>query len=183
MGLLSLNKLTGNGSLVEIEGKISELYQENNTLKELVNVVLSIVKRQEAHNSVVNSKLEDIQESLTKATLGVEEVKTTDYYGKRRVLLPQALEEVSKLSNSEIRSLIHKAARAHKGGQRKGYTHIYEKLRDITGIDVYEMGKVPLKRKHGIEGWKKDPSYINTILLKGVQKEAAVVAMETLNRK
>jgi Mor family transcriptional regulator len=126
--------------------------------------------------------VQTIKEHAAKTEKKVNTVMTKEIYGKKAVFLPQGIKEAKKLTNSEIRSLIHKAAKGHPGGNRKGYTHIYNKLKELTGVDVYEIGQIALGKKDGIEGWSKDPSYINAILKNGIQVEAAVIAQTMITK-
>jgi len=39
------------------------------------------------------------------------------------------------------------------------------------------------KKSDGVDGWRKDPSYINAILREGFKKETAVICMQILADK
>jgi len=183
------------------EGNSSEVVLAGGQLEALSLTVHNVIQREVS--AIVKSEMEPIiammstfisrldeqveivqtiKEHAVKTEKKVNTVMTKEIYGKKAVFLPQGIKEAKTLSNKEIRNLIHKAAKGHPGGNRKGYTHIYNKLKELTGVDVYEIGKVALGKKDGIEGWSKDPSYINAILKNGIQVEAAVIAKTMITK-
>lgn len=127
--------------------------------------------------------IQAIKSHAVKTEKKVTTVMTKEIYGKQAIMLPKAIKESEKLTGKEVRSLIHKAAKAHPGGRQKGYTHLYNKLKEVTGFDVYAVGQIPLGKKDKIDGWCKDPSYINAILKHGFQVEVAVIAKSMIVSK
>ncbi len=164
--------------------------RENEILKGIISEVLSYVQRSTSEMTIIREEISTVREYITEvkeiASEGkrtTDEIKHTKFYGQVSKLLPDAMERAKKMAGGEVRKLIHRAAKAHEGGQQRGYTAVYEKLRDVTGVDLYAIGKITLKKTDGIDGWKKDPSYINAILKEGVQAEAAVICMQILADK
>jgi hypothetical protein len=128
-------------------------------------------------------RLERIYERIEIANEAVSEVKSTDFYGKTRSILPDALKQVEGMSGSEVRRLLHRAASAHPKGRKAGFNDLFQRVVELSGVDIFELGKERLGKKDGIDGWKKDPSYINTILKHGLKDVAAVVAKEMQLKK
>ncbi len=172
-----LSRITGTEAIAaEFGGQLQTIQQENTLLK-------AIIQRMEAQQSTIIAKLEDVLDHVASASTGIHEVKTTEYIGKKATFLPQAVEEVERLTMQEIRNLVRSAAKAHPTGTRKGYTTFYAKLKEITGVDVYTEGKVSIGKKDGLGFVAKDPSYINVIFKRGIHKEAAVIAKDILRTK
>lgn len=178
------NLLRNGGQVVrdvsEILSKANSILAENEVLKGIIERQGAVVVAINDELGVVKRKLDEIQDNVAHSSRTATEIKHTKFYGQTVKLLDSAVEEVEAMSNAEIRKLIHRAARSHRGGRRKGYTHIYNKLSEVTGFDVYAHGKVTLKKSDGIEGWSKDPSYINTIMKQGKQREVAVICMQAI---
>lgn len=171
----------------DVATAVMSLESENKALHELIVEVLAVVQRNTSEMTVLKETVQlltetalDIKDITSKGTRVADEIKHTKFYGQATKLLDSAIEKVAELTNKEIRKMIHRAASAHPSGRRKGYTHIYQKLSEVTGFDVYTHGKVTLKKSDGIEGWSKDASYINTILKHGKEKETAVICMQVL---
>lgn len=171
------------GDVEEIREFVADLTKENKTLKMLAEKQGAIIVSIMDEIGVISRKLDDIQDEVTVSKNTTEEIKHTKFYGQKPELLRSALERAEEMNNREIRKLIHRAAKVYKGGKRKGYTYIYNTLYEVTGYDVYEVGKVRLKKSDGIEGWGKDPSYINAILRDGKGEETAVICMQVLAEK
>src|SRR5690625_697381 len=169
---------------------VASVEKENETLKGMVVELLSIVQRNTSEMTVLKESVEHLtgltQEVKDIAELGsktTDEIKHTKFVGQRLKILDKARESVENISGGVVRSYIHRAAKSHPSGKRKGYTHIYEKLIDVTGFNVYEIGKIRLKKADNIDGWKKDPSYINAILKHGYGKETAIICKQILADK
>lgn len=159
---------------------------ENESLKEVISELISLVQRQTSSMTVIHENVEHLTNLVIEikdvASIGAEtatEIKHTKFIGQTMKLLPTAVERAKEMTNKQIRRIVHKTARV-AGGGAKGYNHIYVKLEEATGVSVYDIGKVRLKKSDGIDGWSKDPSYINAILKTEKQVEAAVVCMQIL---
>lgn len=178
------------GNVEEIITKVDVVIQENSVLKMLLEQQNSFIETQSAvivaikdELGVLGRKLDKMQDEVTVNMKTTDEIKHTKFYGQVTKLLPSAIERAEDMAGSEIRKLIHRAAMTNPGGRRKGYTEIYVKFQEVTGVCLYTEGQMRLKESDGIDGWKKDPSYINTIFKKGLQTEAAVVCMQMLADK
>ena len=185
---MSIIKMIRNGGQVVedvsgIKDEIGALLKENRFLR-------TMVEEQVAANSVVMEKLTDLQISIDEMRDEVrygnktsDEIKNTKFYGQRSEILDSARDAVRNMSGTDIRKAIHRAANVHSKSRKKGYTYVYEKLRDITGFNVFDIGKITLKKSDNIDGWKKDASYINAILKHGYGKEAAIVCKQIIADK
>src|SRR5699024_6107556 len=132
---------------------------------------------------VLSRKIDEIKDEVTVSAKTTDDIKHKKFIGQEMVILESAEKRVENIGGKEVRKLIHRAAQSDQGGRRKGYTRIYNKLYDVTGYDVYEVGKTTLKKSDGIDGWSKDPSYINTILRDGYEKETAIICLQILADK
>lgn len=176
--------LKDGGKMVSQVDSLVEMYKESEKRNE---TLYRVIEEQGATLTVLTEELTTLKKmteevhDVVKANLTTtDEIKRTKFVGKSVKILDEALEKVEGMSNNSIRSLIHRAAKSHPSGKRKGYTRIYEKLFEVTGFNVYEIGPIRLKKSDGVEGWKKDPSYINTIFKEGYAKEAAVICLQML---
>lgn len=148
-------------------------------MEPIISMMSTFLSRMDEQVEIIQA----IKSHAVKTEKKVTTVMTKEIYGKQAIMLPKAVKESEKLSGKEVRGLIHKAAKAHEGGNRKGYTHLYNKLKEATGFDVYTIGKVTLGKKDNIDGWCKDPSYINAIFKHGYKVEAAVIAKSMIVSK
>lgn len=175
------------GRMVEDMSDVRELVEglvgENEALKLIIEKQGAVIVAIKDEIGVLSRKLDAIQDEVTINKKTTEEIKTTKFYGQAVKLLPQAIERAKKMSGDEVRRLIHSAAKAHPSGRRKGYTHIYEKLFEVTGFDVYKVGKISLGKKDNVDGWSKDPTYINAIFKQGLYTEVAVICMQIIADK
>lgn len=174
----------------DVMKSVVTLEAENKALKEVINDILSIVQRNTTEMTVLKESVQylteltvDIKDIATEGTRTTDEIKHKKFIGQEMELLDTAKERVKNITGKDVRKLIHRAAVAHPSGRRKGYTIIYSKLYEITGYDVYEVGKVRLKKSDNISGWSKDPSYINAILRDGYGEETAVICLQILADK
>lgn len=60
---------------------------------------------------------------------------------------------------------------------------MYSKLNELTGVDVYEIGKTVITKVDGLGFKNPQESYINTVFKKGVQFEAAAIALDMIRNK
>lgn len=169
--------------VMELNTQVSKVISENDVLKTIIEKQGALIVTLNDKLDVVSTKLDDVYNKITVSNKTTDELKHTKFYGQKVKILDSAMKEASEMSNASIRRLIHRAAASHPSGRRKGYTHIYLKTEEVTGVNVYDLGKTVLKKSDGIEGWSKDPSYINTILKEGLQKEVAVICQQILADK
>lgn len=169
---------------------VASLEDENKVLKEIIADVFSLVQRNTSEMTVLKESLHhltemtsDLKDIATEGTRTTDEIKHVKFIGQEVKLLDRAKKMVENIAGKDVRKLIHRAAIAHKSGRRKGYTHIYNKLFEVTGFDVYEVGQIRLKKSDNVDGWKKDPSYINAILKEGHGKETALICKQILADK
>jgi len=192
MGVFNLVRNGGQvvENVEELLTMVGTVLTENETLVTIVKQQSAFMERQSAvivaikdELGVIGRKMDKIQDEVIASKNTTDEIKHTKFYGQVTKLLPSAIERANKMAGSEIRELIHRAAMTHPGGRRKGYTEVYIKFQEVTGICLYKIGQVRLKASDGIDGWKKDPSYINTIFKKGKQTEVAVICMQMIADK
>ena len=167
----------------EMKEYIVNLAEENTVLKRLIETQGAIIVALKDEIGVISRKLDDINDRVNTSARTTNEIKHKKFIGQEMELLDTAKERVKNITGKDVRKLIHRAAVAHPSGRRKGYTIIYSKLYEITGYDVYEVGKVRLKKSDNISGWSKDPSYINAILRDGYGEETAVICLQILADK
>lgn len=171
------------GDVEEIKGLVVSVIKENDLLKGIIERQGAIIVSIKDEIGTMSRKLDSIQDEVTYSKNTTDEIKHTKFVGQTMKLLPTAVEKAKQMSGKQIRQLIHKAAQTHGSGRRKGYTYLYNKIIEVTGFDVYEAGQVRLRKSDNIDGWKKDPSYINSIFKHGKQVDAAVVSMQILADK
>lgn len=167
----------------EMKEYLVNLAEENTVLKRLIETQGAIIVALKDEIGVISRKLDDINDRVNMSARTTNEIKHKKFIGQEMELLDTAKERVKNIPGKDVRKLIHRAADAHPNGRRKGYTAIYSKLYEITGYDVYEVGKVRLKKSDNINGWSKDPSYINAILRDGYGEETAVICLQILADK
>lgn len=174
----------------DVANAVMTLDAENKALKELISEVLSIVQRNTSEMTVIKESVHylteltvEMKEIAAEGTRTTDEIKHTKFIGQDTKILPNAIKKAEEMSGDAVRKLIRRAAKKHKSGIRKGYTFVYDKLFDVTGFDVYTVGQISLKKSDGVDGWRKDPSYINAILREGFKKETAVICMQILADK
>ena len=167
----------------EVKEYVVTLAEENAGLKRLIETQGAIIIALKDEIGVISRKIDEISDSVTFNAQTTDELKHKKFIGQELELLDAAKERVKNMSGKEVRRLIHRAALANPSGRRKGYTVIYNKLHDVTGYDVYEVGKITLKKSDNVDGWSKDPSYINTILRDGYGKEVAIICLQILADK
>lgn len=152
-------------------------------IKKIVTILLEELrdrdKRIEMQLQIMTSNIEDVKGEVEEIGINVSEAKQKTFVGKKPVFLQTTLEEVSKIGHKEIRQLIYRAA----NNQQKGYTRIYSKLSEITGIDIYQAGKSRITKKDGLGFTNGGVTYINTLFIKGVEHEAAAVALDIIRNK
>lgn len=183
------NKLTRmiNGNVVErMVERFEVVDSANQQLQELVvgavryiTEVHGYMQRLESQLEVMQSKVEDMVELSTETNAAVLEAKTTNHIGKKPEFLKPIKDEVAKLTADEIRQTIHGAARR----QPTGYNTIYLKIREMTGIDVFAVGKIAITKADGLGFVNKSETYINAIFKKGVQNEAGAIALDIIRNK
>lgn len=182
MDMTVMNLMRNGGQMVndveEIKEQVGVVIGENTVLKSIIEKQGAVIVAIKDELGVMSRKIDSMQDEVTYNKKTTDEIKHVKFVGQTTELLPTALERAKKMTNKQIRRLIHRAARSHKGGWQKGYTHIYVRFEEATGINLYDEGKTVLKKSDEIEGWVKDPSYINTILKKDKQLEAAAVCMQ-----
>jgi len=163
-----------------IKEYMKSLASENNMLKSTIEKQTAVLTAVMDELGVVKQELFDIKDIVTVGKELSDEIKHTKFIGQKPKILPTAREIADKMTGNAVRSLIHRAAKKHPSGIRRGYTVIYEKLAEVTGFDVYNIGKITLNKSDGVDGWKKDPSYINAILREGYKTEVAIVCKQIL---
>ena len=185
---MSVLELVRNGGQM-VEGvetlliKVDGIVKENEMLKTVVEKQGAIIVAIKDEIGVLSRKIDKMHDEVTASKVTTDEIKHTKFIGQSTKILPNAFERVEKLTGNEVRRLIGRAAKRHSKGPRDGYKYVYEKLYDATGFDVYTIGKIRLKKTDGVDGWRKDESYINTILKEGYAKEVAVVCKQILADK
>lgn len=145
----------------------------------LMEQILPMVVRVDARLNTLESRTEDILELETETNAAVLDNKTKTYVGKKPEFIDEVIEEVKSLSPKEIRKLIYRASR----NQQEGYLKIYSKLMEITGVDIYQAGKMRINKRDGLGFTNPGYSYINTLFHKGIEKEAAAVALDMIRNK
>lgn len=189
-----LDFIRNSGEIGESVGEIKEymerVVEENKALKIIVESQRSDLEKQGATivaifdmMNVLSTDIREVQDLLKVSNRTTEEIKHVKFYGQEMRILDQAREAVKGIRGTTVRSLIHRAARSSGNKNGEGYTLIYNKLLELTGFNVYDIGKITLKKSDGIDGWKKDPSYINAILREGFGEEAAIVCKQILADK
>lgn len=168
--MANIISLVRNGG--EMVANVESLVEENRELR-------NVIEEQGALIVVVNEKLQKLQDAVEQVIDHVLDTKTKSFIGKKPEFLPKTIDEVTKFSEKEIREIIHRAANR----QQKGYTRIYSKLSEITGIDIYKCGKTRIAKSHGLGFTNTGESYINMIFVKGIEKEAAAVALDIIRNK
>ena len=167
----------------EMKEYLVKLADENTALKRLIETQGAIIVALKDEVGVISRKLDDVIDGVNFSAQTTDEIKHKKFIGQELELLDSAKERVKNLSGKGIRKLIRRAALSHAGGRRKGYTEIYNKLFEVTGYDVYKVGKITLKKSDNVDGWSKDLSYINTILRDGYGKETAIICLQILADK
>lgn len=180
---MSAFKLVMNGGRMveDVESLVlmtESISKENGILKHVIERQGALLTNILDEIGVVSRKMDEMWDDVMASRQTAHELKHTKFYGQTAELLGSAMEKAKELSNKEIRKLLRRAAKTHPSGMQKGYTEIYNKLAEITGFNVYDYGKITLKKSDGIEGWSKDPSYVNTVIKYGKQQEAAVICMQ-----
>jgi len=167
----------------DVKQYLETMRTENSSLVDIIEKQGAIIVALKDEIGVISRKLDEIADNVTFNAKTTDDLKHKKFIGQELELLESAKERVKTMSGKEIRKIIHRAAESHSGGRRKGYTHIYNKLFDISGYDVYSVGKVRLKKSDQIDGWAKDPSYINTILRDGYAEDTAAICLQILADK
>lgn len=172
----------------DVANAVLSLEAENTSLKELINEVLSIVQRNTSEMTVLKESIqyltettEEVRGVVADITGSTDEIKHTKFIGQIPKILPKAREVAETLPGDSVRTLIRRAAKKHPKGIRVGYTNIYDKLCETTGFDVYKIGKVRLNKSDNVDGWRKDPSYINAIFREGYKTDIAVICKQILS--
>lgn len=172
--------------LAVVKGTLDTLLSENQTLGGIIikqdgviNSLMAIVQRIDASFTTVIDHVTDIKERAENIEAVVFEQVTTNHIGKKPVLLEQVQKETEKLTVKEIRALINRAANR----QQKGYNVLYAKLHELTGVDVYEIGKTVITKVDALGFVNPQETYINTVFKKGVQFEAAAIALDMIRNK
>lgn len=159
-----------------VSRELSQTQEENNILKDIVMVLVREISEVKADLSTVIEMMSDVRDFTHEIKDTTSEQMNTTYIGKKPVLLPQITAEVERLTDKEIRALINRAANR----QQKGYNEIYAKLAEITGIDVYAVGKTTIKKKDGFDFVSTQASFINTVFKKDIHKVAAAIALDKI---
>lgn len=164
-----MNRLTGGD---EIINSVDSLSTENEELKRLVvDLSSSVYHLVEVYG--------DIKEDVGYLREMLDESKRTNYVGKKPEILKSSLKEVEDLDEKEIRKIIYMSA----NNQRSGYNRLYSKLIKITGVDIYAKGKSRINKRDGLSFTNSGMSYINTLFIEGVEKEAAAIALDIIRNK
>lgn len=177
---------TSPNELAEVTGRLDVLAQENETLSSLVikqdgviSSLLAIVTRIDSSFTQVIDGVNDIKERTENIEAVVFEQVTTHHIGKKPVILESAETEVESMTEKEIRAVINRAANR----QQKGYSEIYAKIAEITGVDVYAIGKTVITKADGLGFVNPQETYLNTLFKKGVHKIAAAIALDKIRNK
>lgn len=146
--------------------RIDVLIQENENLRMMLESV--------------TTEIVDIKSVMEQTSATVEEDKVTHYIGKKPKLLQSVSDEVAKMTYKEIRNLIKRACRY----QKEEYSKFYAKLAQVSGKDVYAIGKTRLLPEENDFGAKdNNTTYINTVFKEGVHREAAAIALDMMRNK
>lgn len=159
-----------------VERKITEVGTE---MSAEVQAVMSMMKRYESLMREMLSEVETVKNTVKDISAEVLEMKGVNHIGKKPVLLAEVTAEVGKMTVKEIRSTIHGAARK----QPTGYNAIYLKVRELTGVDIFAVGKIRVTPTDGLGFVDNNETYINALFKKGVQKQAAAIALDTIRNK
>lgn len=143
------------------------------TLKRQNEAIMSVLKTVSSEITSVKSKLAESHEIIS-------EDKVTHFIGKKPKLLQSVSDEVAGLSYKEIRQLILRACRY----QKDNFDKFYAKLAQVSGKDVYAIGKTRLMPEENDFGAKdNNTTYINTVFKEGVHREAAAIALDMMRNK
>lgn len=159
--------------------QVSEIAQENHTLKMIIEKQGAILVSLADEISTISQKIDEIQDTVNLNVKNTDEIKTTEYIGKVPKFLPTLMEEVERLDHREIRNLIRRATK----NQKEEYVRLYTKLAEITGINVFKVGKHRITKRHGLGFTNSGESYINTLFIKGIEREAAAIALDIIRNK
>lgn len=188
---MAMSTLFGRGKVSSKElsvvvERLDVVVKENEALSGLVvkqdgviNTLLAVVTRIDSTFTTLLSEFADVKESTGNIESAVFEQITTHYMGKKPVLLKSAEAEVATLTDKEIRTIINRAANR----QQKGYSEIYAKIAEITGVDVYVIGKTVITKADGLGFVNPQASFLNTLFKKGVHKTAAAIALDKIRNK
>lgn len=164
---------SGNSEVLDV------MYQKFTEVGEESQLQMAMMVRMESMVREVFAELETVKNSVMDIATSVVDLKDTNHIGKKSVILSALTTEVSAMTVEEIRQAINRAANR----QQKGYMRIYSKLCDITGVDIYAIGKVKIGADDGLGFTNGGESYINTIFKEGVQMEAAAIALDIIRNK
>lgn len=174
------------GELKTVKERLEVMERENQSLSSLVvkqngviTTLLEIVTRIDSSFETVLNGVADIKERTENIEAAVFEQVTTHHIGKKPVLLESATEEVDSLTVKEIRAIINRAANR----QQKGYSEIYAKVAEITGVDIYAVGKTIITKADGLGFVNPQETYLNTLFKKDVHKVAAAIALDKIRNK
>lgn len=149
--------------------KLDALVKENEILK-------AIIQRIDSSFITVMDGVADIKERTENIEAVVFEQISVNHIGKKPVLLESVQDEVKAMTWKEIRTVFNKAANR----QQKGYNELYAKLAEITGVDVYSIGKTVITKADKLGFVCGNETYLNTVFKKGVQYEAAAIALDKI---
>src|SRR5690625_1379078 len=110
-----VNLFRNGGQMIEdmdvLLGQVSGIEQENQVLKTLVEKQGAIIVAIKDELGVISRKMDELQDTVKVNTQSTNEIKTTEFIGKKPKFLPSLLDEAKTLNPSEIRKIIRKAAR------------------------------------------------------------------------
>jgi|SRR5699024_4005552 len=164
-----MTRVTGGKEVIET---VEELKTENSLL-------IRVVEEQGALISVLREEIADIKTYVAEIKDVVTDTNTKHFVGKKPEFLPGLMEEVKQMTPKQIRSVLWKAS----GNQQDGYNRIYAKLSDMVGFNVKDHGKSRILKRDNLGFTNNGESYINTLFKKGVECEAAAIALDIIRNK
>lgn len=173
-GTITLFKKGGEAveNVNELVSMTRNLTDENGVLRDSLEKYGAVIVGMQDMLEVFSQKIDNIEDHI------VEDREKT-FVGKRPEFLDTSFSEVQDLTHNEKRSFIYRAA----GNQRSGYNRIYSKIEEMTGVRIRNFGKMKITRYDGLGVVKPQESYINTVFLKGVENEAAAIALDMIRNK
>lgn len=108
-----------------------------------------------------------------------EDMRETNYIGKKPEVLEGIMGEVKGITDKSYRSLMYSAT----NNQPEVYIEVYNKLTAIFKYNVKDIGKKKILTKDNRGYTKPQKSYLNTIILDGKKEEAAAIALDIIRNK
>ncbi len=180
-------KLFKNGGQIisdveDVREYVISITKENEALKLLIEKQGATIVSIFEGIGDISRKLNGVQDILMMNNETTNEIKHKKFIGQTMEVLPQIYDKIKIMSGDSRRKTIDSACRM-LGKKGKGHTEFYLRLEQLTGVNVMSFGKITLKKSDGIDGWRKDPTYLNVIFREGIDEEATALALQVLADK